>query len=101
MTDGRVRVSGATLGMSRASIGRCHSGTQAFTAMSTLILIASAMVATQVVALSLLVGDAIRRERNGGGIRALRRSATSAAYTGVERRRVARPGGVAFARHGA
>jgi hypothetical protein len=69
--------------------------------MSTLILIASAMVATQVVALSLLVGDAIRRERNGGGIRALRRSATSAAYTGVERRRDARPGGVAFARHGA
>jgi hypothetical protein len=70
--------------------------------MSILILIASALVATQVVALSLLVGDAIRRERNGAVVdrRAHRERAGATSYTGIERRRALRSG-VAFARRAA
>ena len=61
--------------------------------MSAFMLIASALIAAQVVALSLLVGDAIRRERSGETLRAWHRPVFPAAYTGVERRRAPRTAG--------
>jgi hypothetical protein len=72
--------------------------------MSAFMLFASAMIATQVAALSLLVNDAIRRERSGDFPRAGQRARPRperAPHGGVERRRARRDAGIAFERRAA
>lgn len=66
--------------------------------MSAFMLFASAMIATQVAALSFLVGDAIRRERRGAVVRSRRPAAPVSTYGGVERRRGPRIGDAAMRR---